>query len=98
MSWKSLYRGNNQVILTEYSLDVKEGNTRSVYLVRHSSKVWGTTLEQNLTIERDAYGRFKPTISLDDFPERLSERESMLKLADWLHRLGVSIEDHWSKP
>ncbi|PVY85600.1 hypothetical protein [Pantoea ananatis] len=98
MSWRSIYRGNNQVIVTDYRLDVKEGNTKTVYLVKHYSHVWKTTLEQNVTIERDAYGRFKPSISLDDFPEGLGERESMLKLADWLHRLGVSIEDHWSKP
>lgn len=98
MSWRSLCRGSNQVTLTEYKLDVKGGNTRSVYLVRHSSKIWKTTLEQNIIVERDNYGRFKPTISLDDFPAQLSERESMLKLADWLHRLSVSIEDHWSKP
>lgn len=98
MSWRNLYRGNNQVILTDFTLDVKEGNTKTVYLVRHYSHVWKTQLEQSVTIERDAYGQFKPTVALDDFPQGLSERESMLKLADWLHRLGVSIEDHWSKP
>nr|WP_310615824.1 hypothetical protein [Pantoea cypripedii] len=98
MSWRPLYRGRCQVILTDYKLDVKEGNSRSVYLVRHSSSIWKTTLEQNITIERDSYGGFKPTIALDDFPRGLSDREAMLKLSDWLHRLSVSIEDHWSKP
>lgn len=98
MSWRNLYRGKNQVILTDYSLDLKEGDTKTVYLVRHHSKIWESILEQKITIERDSYGRFKPSVSLDDFPQGLSERESMLKLADWLHRLGVSIEDHWSKP
>ncbi|MGC1101750.1 hypothetical protein WKH46_05920 [Pantoea agglomerans] len=98
MSWMKLSGGINQVILTEYSLDVKEGDSRAVYLVRHNSKIWNTTLEQNITVERDSYGAFKPTIAMQDFPRGLSERESMLKLADWLHRLGVSIEDHWSKP
>lgn len=98
MSWRSLYRGKNQVILTDYSLNLKEGDTKTVYLVRHHSKIWESILEQKITIERDSYGRFKPSVSLDDFPQGLSERESMLKLADWLHRLGVSIEDHWSKP
>lgn len=98
MSWRTLLRSNNQVILTDYKLDVKEGNSRSVYLVKHHSKIWNTTLEQSITIERDAYGRVSPRIALDDFPQGLSERETMLKLADWLHRLGVSIEDHWSKP
>ncbi|EAB7807314.1 TPA: DUF2737 family protein [Salmonella enterica subsp. enterica serovar Rissen] len=34
--------------------------------------------------------RFKP---INDIP-----REEMLKLADWLHRLSVAIEDNWSTP
>ncbi|MGN2574398.1 ead/Ea22-like family protein [Escherichia coli] len=42
--------------------------------------------------------QFKPVVALDDFPGGLSDRESMLKLADWLHRLGVAIEDEWSNP
>lgn len=98
MKWGNLYRVDNGVILTDYKLDVKQGNTKTVYLVKHYSHVWKTTLEQNVTIERDSNGRFNPSISLDDFPQGLSERESMLKLADWLHRLGVSIENHWSQP
>lgn len=98
MTWDNLYRGKNGVILTEYKLDVKEGNVKSVYLVKHYSHIWKTTLEQSVTIQRDSFGRIKPAISLDDFPQGLSERESMLKLADWLHRLGVSIENHWSQP
>lgn len=98
MSWRNLYRGNNQVILTEYKLDVEKDESKKVYLVRHYSRIWKTQLEQNITVERDSYGRFNPTVAMEDFPQGLSERESMLKLADWLHRLGVSIEDHWSKP
>lgn len=66
--------------------------------VRHNSRIHQTVLEQHLTIERDSFGRFIPTIELKDFPEGLSDRESMLKLADWLHRLGVAIEDNWSQP
>lgn len=98
MTWDNLYRGKNGVTLTDYKLDVKEGSLKSVYLVKHYSHIWKTTLEQNVAIERDNFGRIKPAISLDDFPQGLSERESMLKLADWLHRLGVSIENHWSEP
>nr|HEK8195989.1 hypothetical protein [Escherichia coli] len=55
-------------------------------------------LEQNLTVEMDNYGGFKPTFSLDDFPRGLSEREAMLKLAEWLQRLSIAIEDNWSEP
>ncbi|MEN7460406.1 hypothetical protein [Pantoea dispersa] len=98
MNWRNSYRGKDRVILTDFTLNVEEGDTKTVYLVRHHSKIWDSILEQKVTIERDSYGRFKPTVALDDFPQGLSERESMLKLADWLHRLGVSIEDHWSKP
>ncbi|MCU5775096.1 hypothetical protein N5923_23440 [Erwiniaceae bacterium BAC15a-03b] len=86
------------MILTEYHYDPKDRDQKSVYLLRHSSSVQKATLEQNLTVERDAYGKFKPTIALDDFPRGLTDRESMLKLADWLHRLSVAIEDNWSEP
>ncbi|MCD3127127.1 hypothetical protein GFK21_21410 [Salmonella enterica subsp. enterica serovar Enteritidis] len=72
--------------------------SQSVYLLRHHSKVKKTTLEQKLTVKNDAFGRFKPFVELEDFPEGLSEREAMLKLADWLHRLSVAIEDNWSTP
>ncbi|HBU4735990.1 TPA: hypothetical protein MCZ77_005090 [Escherichia coli] len=34
----------------------------------------------------------------DDFPRGLSEREAMLKLAEWLQRLSIAIEDNWSEP
>ncbi|MEZ3918090.1 hypothetical protein QQX84_16645 [Klebsiella pneumoniae] len=86
------------MILTEYRYDPKAKDSKSVYLVRHNSRIHQTVLEQHLTIERDSFGRFIPTIELKDFPEGLSDRESMLKLADWLHRLGVAIEDNWSQP
>lgn len=97
-NWRGNRRGRSQAILTEYRYDPKENNTKSVYLLRHSSRMQNTVLEQNLTIERDNYGKFKPTVALEDFPRGLSDRESMLKLADWLHRLSVVIEDNWSEP
>nr|DAT30156.1 MAG TPA: hypothetical protein [Caudoviricetes sp.] len=86
------------MILTSYRYDYQEKNSQSVYLVRHNSRIQQTVLEQFLTVERDSFGRFMPTIELKDFPSGLSDRESMLKLADWLHRLGVAIEDNWSQP
>ncbi|WP_425249947.1 hypothetical protein [Enterobacter hormaechei] len=84
--------------LVEYKYDPKELERLSKYLVTHTSSVSGTTLEQYITVERNRYGVFKPVVALDDFPSGLSDRESMLKLADWLHRLGVAIEDEWSNP
>lgn len=98
LSWYGNDRGRHQAVLTSYTYDPKERNSTSVYLIRHNSQVQQTVLEQKVTIERDVYGGFKPIIALDDFPRGLSDRESMLKLADWLHRLGVAIEDNWSTP
>lgn len=88
----------HQMILIEYKYDPKERASHAKYLISHNSKAQKTVLEQYLTIERDSYGKFEAHIALDDFPRGLSDRESMLKLADWLHRLGVAIEDNWSQP
>ncbi|EPK1682099.1 hypothetical protein RFD78_000812 [Klebsiella aerogenes] len=96
--WRGTDRSRSQMILTSYRYDYQEKNAQSVYLVRHNSCIQQTVLEQFLTVERDSFGRFMPTIELKDFPSGLSDRESMLKLADWLHRLGVAIEDNWSQP
>lgn len=96
--WRGTDRGRSQMILTEYRYDYKAKDSKSAYLVRHSSCSQQTVLEQFLTIERDSFGRFTPTIELKDFPRGLSDRESMLKLADWLQRLSVAIEDNWSQP
>ncbi|WP_259678729.1 hypothetical protein [Klebsiella pneumoniae] len=54
------------MILTEYRYDPKAKDSRSVYLVRHNSKAQQTVLEQHLTIERDSFGRFNPTITLSE--------------------------------
>ncbi|HIC0446018.1 hypothetical protein JDV53_20305 [Escherichia coli] len=96
--WRGNNHGRSHMILTEYKLDHKTNKSRSVYLLRHNSRVRNTVLEQNLTVEMDNFGNFKPTISLDDFPCGLSEREAMLKLAEWLQRLSIVIEDNWSQP
>ncbi|EBP4001072.1 hypothetical protein S301_21010 [Salmonella enterica subsp. enterica] len=96
--WRGLNRGGSQMILIAYEYDPETKKSQSVYLLRHHSKVKKTTLEQKLTVKNDAFGRFKPFVELEDFPKGLSEREAMLKLADWLHRLSVAIEDNWSTP
>ncbi|MGX5100339.1 hypothetical protein [Enterobacter cloacae] len=98
LPWRGSETERHQVILTSYTYDRKERNSKSVYLVRHNSVVQRTVLEQEITIERDMFGKFKPVVVLKDFPGGLSDRESMLKLADWLHRLGVAIEDNWAQP
>lgn len=96
--WRGSNKSRSQMILTGYEFNPDSNKSRSVFLLRHSSRVQKTTLEQRLTVENDSFGRFKPSVELTDFPEGLSEREAMLKLADWLHRLGVAIEDNWSTP
>lgn len=96
--WRGTDRGRSKAILTSYTFDKDTKKTKSVYLIQHSSRAQQTVLEQNITIERDRFGGFMPVVSLDDFPGGLSDRESMLKLADWLHRLGVAIEDNWGQP
>ncbi|MGL4725649.1 MAG: hypothetical protein ACRCWW_14285 [Scandinavium sp.] len=88
----------SSMTLVEYKYDPEAREKVSKYLVRHTSSQSGTTLEQYFTVERDRYGAFKPVVTLDDFPGGLSDREAMLKLADWLHRLSVTIEDNWSEP
>ncbi|WP_105680572.1 hypothetical protein [Cronobacter dublinensis] len=88
----------SSVTLVEYKFDPEKRESTSKYLVRHTSNARGTTLEQYIIVERDRYGSFKPVVTLDDFPSGLSERESMLKLADWLQRLAVAVEDEWSRP
>ncbi|ELK6698591.1 TPA: hypothetical protein N5L67_000817 [Enterobacter kobei] len=98
MPWRGTVRGRHQAILTSYTYDRKERKSKSVYLIRHNSVIQQTVLEQEITIERDMFGKFKPVVALEDFPAGLSDRESMLKLADWLHRLGVAIEDNWAQP
>lgn len=95
--WRGKNRGASQAILTDYKFNPESQSSKSVYLLRHSSWIQRTTLEQKLTVENDAFGRFKPSVELSDFPEGLSEREAMLKLADWLHRLSVVIENNWSE-
>ncbi len=54
--WRGNSHGKSQMILTEYQFDHKTNKSRSVYLLRHNSRVRNTVLEQNLTVEIDNYG------------------------------------------
>lgn len=91
---------SEQLILTEYAYNLKTGETNVTWTARHhgsglEANRGGTTLEQVVSLKKDSFGRHTPAVALDDFPQGLSEREAMLKLADWLHRIGVAIEDHF---
>lgn len=83
--------------LIEYRRNRETGEERSVFVLSHYSPVSRTTLEQNLVILKDRHGA-RPFVEIDDFPANLSEREAALKLANWLQRLSVAIEDNWTKP
>nr|WP_241624521.1 hypothetical protein [Rosenbergiella epipactidis] len=92
---------SGKVILTDYKYDPNTRESSTTWLVRHTSRQLKrriTTLEQQVSMSVDRFGGRTPKVCLDEFPRDLTERESMLKLADWLHRLSVSIEDHWSEP
>ncbi|MCF0782687.1 hypothetical protein L0E55_22425 [Klebsiella pneumoniae] len=51
MMWRGTDRTRSQMILTEYRYDPKAKDSKSVYLVRHNSRIHQTVLEQHLTIE-----------------------------------------------
>lgn len=59
------------------------------FKVTHHNGV--TTLEQDLTVKKDKFGRFEVDISTDDFPRIDNELEAILKYADWLERMGIAI-------
>lgn len=89
---------SSKVTLLKYIHDPKERTWSSTYLVSHTSSTKRTTLEQKITLNATAYGSSIQALELDGFPTNMEEREGMLKLADWLHRMSVAIEDHWSTP
>lgn len=84
--------------LVSYNLDTETGTMEMIYRLRHNSLKRRTVLEQDLHVKKTTAGEFIPTLELSDFPKGLSDRESMLKLADWLQRLGSAIEDTWGTP
>lgn len=86
---------SSKVTLLKYIHDPKEKTWSSTYLVSHTSSTKLTTLEQKITFDETAFGASIQAIELDGFPTGMGEQEAMLKLADWLHRMSVAIEDHW---
>lgn len=82
--------------LISFKLDRKKRTTESVYFIQHNNR--RTTLEQELTIKSDEYGEFTASVDMSDFPKLLTEREAALKMADWMQRLSIAIENHWGQP
>lgn len=54
--------------------------------------------ELGMVISRDGFGNHQASIIITDFPGQKSPEEAALKLADWLKRLGESIEANFKKP
>ncbi|MBQ0314781.1 hypothetical protein [Providencia rettgeri] len=50
-----------------------------------------TTVEQDLTVRTDEFGRVELDLDLNDFPRIDNELDAMLKYADWLERMGIAI-------
>jgi len=85
-----------EVELVSYVKERSSGTSESRYYVKHSNQQ--TVLEQGMTINRDGYGNYDASIVITDFPAQKSPEEAALKLADWLKRLGESIEANFKKP
>ncbi|EPC3470021.1 hypothetical protein ACRZCP_002196 [Enterobacter asburiae] len=85
-----------EVELVSYVKERSTGTSEARYYVKHSNQQ--TVLEQGLAISRDAFGNYDACIVITEFPPQKSPEEAALKLADWLKRLGESIEANFKKP
>lgn len=83
-----------EVELVSYVKERSTGTSEARYYVKHSNQK--TVLEQSMAINRDGYGNYDASIVITDFPPQKSPEEAALKLADWLKRLGESIEANFS--
>lgn len=78
----------NQVVgcfINRYELD---GDTETLSLTLHHS-LDGQTLEQNVTLTAHC-GHWQVAIALDEFPDMETPAGALLKLSDWLMRLGLA--------
>ncbi|MGK9174132.1 hypothetical protein KXR87_13005 [Yokenella regensburgei] len=91
--------------LVSFSKNRDENTTESRYFTQHVSRTArfngrrGSILNQELVIKGDLrYPAFVASMEMKDFPRCASEREAALKLAEWMQRMGVAIENYWSEP
>ncbi|CNI97438.1 Uncharacterised protein [Yersinia pseudotuberculosis] len=82
------------VDLIAFKKDRTNQTSESRYFVKHSAK---TILEQEMVIHGDTFG-YKAEAVVTEFPYMETERAAALKLADWLKRMGLAIEAHYSEP
>ncbi|CNF25438.1 Uncharacterised protein [Yersinia nurmii] len=82
------------VDLISFKKDRDKQASESRYFVRHSAK---TILEQEMVIYGNTFG-YKAEAVITEFPYMETEKAAALKLADWLKRLALAIEGHYSEP
>ncbi|EPD8597376.1 TPA: hypothetical protein ACPZJO_003324 [Yersinia enterocolitica] len=82
------------VDLIAFKKDRANQTSESRYFVKHAAK---TILEQEMVIHGNAYGYTAEAI-ITEFPYLETEKAAALKLADWLKRMALAIEAHYSEP
>lgn len=85
-----------EVELVSYVKERSTGSSEARYYVKHRNQQ--TVLEQVMVINRDGFGNNQASIIITDFPGQKTPEEAALKLADWLKRLGQSIEANFKEP
>ncbi|MFM1353388.1 hypothetical protein WFP15_02485 [Yersinia enterocolitica] len=82
------------VDLIAFKKDRTNQTSESRYFVKHSAK---TILEQEMVIHGNTFG-YKAEAIITEFPYLETEKAAALKLADWLNRMALAIEAHYSEP
>ncbi|MDA5482879.1 hypothetical protein PGS49_19835 [Yersinia intermedia] len=82
------------VDLIAFKKDRANQTSESRYFVKHSAK---TILEQEMVIHGNVYGYTAEAV-ITEFPYMETEKAAALKLADWLKRMALAIEGHYSEP
>lgn len=82
------------VDLIAFKKDRANQTSESRYFVKHAAK---TILEQEMVIHGNVYGYTAEAV-ITEFPYMETEKAAALKLADWLKRMALAIEGHYSEP
>ncbi|CNL44621.1 Uncharacterised protein [Yersinia enterocolitica] len=81
------------VDLIAFKKDRANQKSESRYFVKHAAK---TILEQEMVIHGNTFG-YKAEAIITEFPYMETEKAAALKLADWLKRMALAIEGHYSE-
>ncbi|AJJ64997.1 putative Gp44 domain protein [Yersinia aldovae 670-83] len=82
------------VDLIAFKKDRDSQTSESRYFVKHAAK---TILEQEMVIHGNVHGYTAEAV-ITEFPHMETEKAAALKLADWLKRMALAIEGHYSEP